>query len=126
MSLLHEVKLTERVIGLAMDVHRALGPGLLESTYEECLCFELKSEALGFVRQVPLPVTYKNVKIACGYRIDIVVEGAVLLELKAVERLIPIYEAQMITYLRLSRMKAGLLLNFNVAVLKDGLRRFVL
>ncbi|HEY3916337.1 MAG TPA: GxxExxY protein [Stellaceae bacterium] len=118
--------LTERVIGLAIDVHRHLGPGLLESAYEECLSFELKANSIAFVRQVPLPVVYKGVLLECGYRMDIVADKALVIEIKAVERLMPIHEAQMLTYLRLSGMKVGLLMNFNSVLLKDGLRRFAL
>ena len=118
--------MSERVIKLAIDVHRHLGPGLLESAYEECLCFELKQNRIAFLRQAPLPVFYKEVRLDCGYRMDIVVERELVVEVKAVERLMPIHEAQMLTYLRLSGHKVGLLMNFNSVVLKDGLRRFVL
>ena len=118
--------LTERIIGFAMEVHRQLGPGLLESAYEECLCFELKQAGLPFRRQLPLPIVYKTVRLDCGYRLDLVVEDRVILELKTVERLMPIHEAQMLTYLKLSGIGVGLLLNFNTAVLKDGLRRIML
>lgn len=118
--------LTERIIGFAIEVHRHLGPGLLESAYEECLCYELKQNGINFRRQVPLPVVYKAVRLDCGYRIDVVVEGQVILELKSVERLMPIHDAQVLTYMRLSGMRAGLLLNFNTAVLKNGLRRLML
>jgi GxxExxY protein len=118
--------LTEKIIGLAIEVHRALGPGLLESAYEECLCFELTENHIAFRRQVPLPVIYKSVRLECGYRMDLVVEGAVIVELKTVERLIPIHDAQLLTYLRLAGLKTGLILNFHAPVLKDGLRRMVL
>ena len=118
--------LTQKIIGFAIEVHRQLGPGLLESAYEECLCYELREGGIGFRRQVPLPVIYKAVRLDCGYRIDIVVEDSVILELKTVERLIPIHEAQLLTYLRLSGLRTGLLLNFNSPVLKDGIRRMVL
>jgi GxxExxY protein len=118
--------LTERIIGFAIEVHRQLGPGLHESAYEECLCYELKQSEVGFRRQVPLPVIYKSIRLDCGYRIDVVVEELVILELKTVERLMPIHEAQILTYLKLSGLHTGLLLNFNSAVLKDGLRRMVL
>ena len=117
--------LTERVIGLAIDVHRQLGPGLLESAYEECLCCELAQANLAFRRQVALPVVYKSERLDCSYRLDVVVEGRVVLELKTVERLMPIHEAQMITYLRLSGIPIGLLLNFNSVVLKHGIRRLM-
>jgi len=119
-------QLTEKVIGFAIEVHRQLGPGLLESAYEECLCYELKADGIGFRRQVPLPVVYKGVRLDCGYRLDILVEHEVILELKTVERLMPIHEAQMLTYLKLSGVRTGLLLNFNSSVLKDGLRRIML
>ena len=118
--------LTERIIGLAIEVHRQLGPGLLESAYEECLCFELKQDGLPFRRQVALPVVYKSIRLDCGYRLDIVVQDKVILELKTVERLLPVHEAQMLTYMKLSGIRTGLLLNFNSAVLKDGLRRLML
>ena len=122
----HGNAITDRVIWLAIDVHRHLGPGLLESAYEECLCFELKQSGISHFRQVTLPVVYKDVRLDCGYRMDIVVEGQLVVEVKAVERVLPIHEAQMLTYLRLSGHKVGLLMNFNSVVLKDGLRRFVL
>jgi GxxExxY protein len=118
--------LTERVIGLAIEVHRQLGPGLLESAYEECLCFELKQAGIEYRRQVPLPVIYKSVRLDCGYRLDLLVEHEVVVELKTVERLLPIHEAQMLTYLKLSGVRTGLLLNSNTAVLKDGMRRLML
>jgi GxxExxY protein len=118
--------LTERIIGLAIEVHKVLGPGLLESAYEECLCYELSANSLVFRRQVPLPVTYKSVQLDCAYRADVIVEGQVLLELKAIERLMPIHRAQLLSYLRLSGLKTGLLLNFHVPLLRDGLVRMVL
>ena len=118
--------LTEKVIGLAIEVHRQLGPGLLESAYEECLCFELAQAGFVFGRQVALPIVYKSVRLDCGYRLDIVVEKHLILELKTVERLLPIHEAQIITYLRLAGIPTGLLLNFNSAVLKHGIRRLML
>jgi GxxExxY protein len=118
--------LSERVIGLAIDVHRALGPGLLESAYEECLCLELRQAEFGHARQVPLPIVYKGVRLDCGYRLDIVVGEALILEIKAVEQLLPIHDAQILTYLRLSGHRVGLLINFNTALLKNGVRRFVL
>ena len=118
--------LTERIIGFAIEVHRQLGPGLLESTYEECLCYELLQSGIAFQRQVPLPVVYKAIRLDCGYRIDIVVEKKIILELKTVERLAPIHEAQLLTYLKLSGVRTGLLLNFNSPVLKNGIRRMVL
>jgi GxxExxY protein len=114
------------VIGLAIEVHRALGPGLLESAYEECLCFELRQAGIAFRRQVALPVVYKEVRLDIGYRIDIVIEEQLIVELKTVEKLAPIHEAQLLTYLRLSGLKIGLLLNFNTSVLKNGIKRMVL
>lgn len=117
--------LTETIIGCAMEVHRALGPGLLESVYEECLCFELKSMSLGFERQKILPIAYKDVKLDAGYRLDLVVEGKVIVELKCVEKIIPVHEAQIMTYLRLTRIRTGLILNFFTPVLKDGIKRIV-
>jgi GxxExxY protein len=121
-----ETGLGKRVIGLGIDVHRALGPGLLESVYEECLCHELKLAEIDFGRQVPLPVTYKGVRLDCGYRLDVVVANEMILEVKAVDRLLPIHDAQVLTYLRLSGHKVGLLMNFNAITLKEGLRRLVL
>jgi GxxExxY protein len=122
----HGSELSETVIGLAIDVHRRLGPGLLESVYEECLCFELRQAGMAHGRQVPLALVYKGVQLECGYRMDIVVDHRVILEVKAVERLLPIHEAQMLTYLRLSGLRIALLMNFNSVALKNGLRRFVL
>jgi GxxExxY protein len=125
MSLSHGSELSERVIGSAIDVHRQLGPGLLEAVYEECLCFELKEARIEYRRQVSLPVFYKGVQLECGYRMDIVVERRLVVEIKAVERFLPIHEAQMLTYLRLSGLAIALLVNFNSVTLKNGLRRFV-
>jgi GxxExxY protein len=102
MSLSHESGVGERVIGLAIVVHRHLGPGLLESAYEECFCFELAHAGIAYRRQVPLPVIYKDVRLDCGYRLDVLVENELIIEIKAVERILPIHEAQMLTYLRLS------------------------
>ena len=119
-------ELTKRIIGFAIEVHRALGPGLLESAYEECLCLELKRGDVTFARQVALPVIYKRAKLDCGYRLDVVVESRLIVEIKAVERLMPVHEAQLLTYLKLSEIPTGLLLNFNSVVLKDGIRRLVL
>jgi GxxExxY protein len=118
--------LTAKVIGLAIDVHRELGPGLLESAYEQYLCYELGQAELAFERQLPLPVVYKTVILECGYRLDIVVATKLVLEIKAIEKLLPIHDAQMLSYLRLGGYKVGLLLNFHSPVLKDGLRRLVL
>jgi GxxExxY protein len=118
-------ELTERVIGACIEIHRSLGPGLLESTYEECLCYELSIAGIGFERQKPLPVHYKNVKLDCGYRLDLVIEQKVIVELKTVENLLPIHEAQLLTYLKLSGLSLGLLINFNVPILKSGIKHIV-
>ena len=126
MALVHGTSITEQIIGMAIEVHPQLGPGLLESAYEECLCFELTAKGLAYARQVPLPVVYKEVRLDSTYRMDIVVENEVIIEIKAVDRLVPIHEAQMITYLKLSGLKVGLLLNFNSVLLKEGIRRIVL
>jgi GxxExxY protein len=114
---------TEEIIGALIEVHRCLGPGLMESAYEACLCAELSERRLKFERQRPLPIKYKGVRVECGYRLDLVVGDRILLELKAVERLLPIHEAQVVTYLRLSQLAVGLLVNFNSTVLRNGLRR---
>jgi GxxExxY protein len=119
-------KITEQIIGAAIDVHRALGPGLLESAYEECLCHELGLRQVPFERQRPLPLSYKKVKLDCGYRLDLLVSSAVVVEIKAVEVIQPIHEAQLLTYLKLGGWKLGLLINFNVPILKEGIRRRIL
>lgn len=119
-------RVTGTAIGAAIEVHRALGPGLLESAYEECLCRELSLRKIPFERQRPLPLKYKGVSLDCGYRFDLLVSDQVVVEVKAVEKLLPIHEAQLLTYLRLGGWKVGLLLNFNVPVLKRGIRRLVL
>ena len=118
-------ELTEKVIGCAIAVHRELGPGLLESTYEQCLARELSLNGVGFEMQVPLAVEYKGMHIDCGYRIDMLVEGRLLLELKSVEQIAPIHEAQILTYLKLSKIPQGLLINFNVRLLLDGLKSYL-
>lgn len=118
-------ELSNLIIGAAIEVHRHLGPGLLESAYEECLCHELVLNKISFERQKPLPVIYKGVHLDCGYRLDILVEKLVILELKTVEHIEPIHEAQLLTYLKLSGLWLGLLINFNVPVLKQGIRRIV-
>ncbi len=119
-------RITEGVIGAAIAVHRALGPGLLESAYQECLCQELALRGIPFEREVPLPLEYKGIHCECGYRLDILVAGAVVVEVKAIEAIAPIREAQLLTYLRLGGWSVGLLMNFNVVVLRDGIRRKVL
>jgi len=118
-------RITENIIGAAIEVHRALGPGLLESAYEACLTFELVQRGLKVEQQKPLPVIYQEVKLDCGYRLDLLVEESVIVEVKAVDRLAPIHQAQLLSYLRLSGCKVGLLMNFNVKVMKDGIRRVV-
>ena len=119
-------EITERIIGAAIEVHRALGPGLLESAYEECLCHDLNLAGLSFERQRALPVEYKGIRLECGYRLDLLVENAVVVEIKAVSAIEPIHEAQLLTYLRIGGWRVGLLINFNVSVLKNGIRRRVL
>jgi GxxExxY protein len=119
--------LTEQIIGAAVEVHRALGPGLLESAYEECLCRELHLRGLVFQRQVPLPVEYKGVNLDCGYRLDLIVHAEIILELKCVERVLPVHEAQLLTYLKLTGKRVGLIINFNVpALVRGGIVRKVL
>ena len=115
--------LSEKAIGSAIEVHRILGPGLLESAYEECLAHELTLRKLPFERQKGLPILYKGVRLDCGYRLDFVLESRLILELKAVDGILPIHQAQLLTYLRLSGIKYGLLLNFNAPLLRQGLRR---
>lgn len=107
-----EDQLSRRVIGLAIEVHRTIGPGLLESAYEECLCRELELAKIPFQRQAPLPLSYKGVYLECGYRLDLLVDNALIIEIKSVEKLLPIHDAQLLTYLRLARVRTGLLLNF--------------
>src|SRR3979411_2573875 len=113
-------QLTERVIGLAIEVHRQLGPGLLESAYEQCLCHELHLRGLSFECQVALPVVYKGLKLDCGYKIDLIVEQEVVVELKSIEKILPIHEAQLLTYLKLSGKNVGLLINFHSSLLTKG------
>jgi len=117
--------LTDRIIGLAIKMHRKLGRGLLESVYHQCLCWELHHDGLMFEREVPLPVVYEDMRIDKGYRADIIVAQTVLLELKVVERILPVHEAQTLTHLKLSGCAIGLLINFNNVLLKDGLHRFI-
>ncbi len=118
--------LSNRVIGCALEVHRALGPGLLESSYEQCLAYELSLAGIAFELQRPLPINYKGVRLDCGYRVDVLVEDTLILEIKAVEALLGIHEAQLLTYLRLSGKRTGILINFNVQHLRSGLKRMVL
>ncbi|MBN2419949.1 MAG: GxxExxY protein [Deltaproteobacteria bacterium] len=119
-------KITEPVIQAAIEVHKNLGPGLLESVYEQCLAYELTQKGINFKLQYGLPVEYKGVKLDCGYRIDVLIEDHLILELKSVDRILPIHEAQILTYMKLANVKVGLLINFNVLRVKDGIKRFVL
>ena len=119
-------KLTEAIIGAAIEVHKHVGPGLLESTYQACMCRELELCGLPYECQKPVPLIYKGVPLDCGYRLDIVVAGLVIVEIKSVEALDKIHEAQLLTYLKLTKLKVGLLINFNVPLLKDGIKRRVL
>ena len=118
--------LTYQTIGAAIEVHRLLGPGLLESTYRECLCRELALRGISFRREYGIPLQYKGINLDCGYRIDLLVADLVVVEIKAVEQLAPVHDAQLLTYLRVGGWKVGLLINFNVVVLKDGIRRRIL
>lgn len=118
--------LTHQIIGLAMRVHTHLGPGLLENAYENCLCHELGQHEIPFARQVELPIIYQHLQLRCGYRADIVVADTVILEIKSVERILPVHEAQLLTYLRISKLPIGLLLNFNTLSLRNGIRRRVM
>ena len=119
-------ELTQEIIAAAMEVHSALGPGMLESAYEECLMFELQLRGLKAERQVPIPIIYKEVKLDCGYRLDILVNKSIVVELKVVDAINEVHEAQILTYLKFSGCKVGLLINFNVKSLKNGIRRFIL
>ena len=119
-------ELSQEIIGAAMEVHSILGPGMLESAYEECLLFELRQRGLKAEKQIPVPIVYKDTKLDCGYRIDILVDDKIIIELKAVEAINEVHEAQVLTYLRFSKRKVGLLINFNVKSLKSGIRRFIL
>jgi GxxExxY protein len=123
MKVINEI--TETIIGSAIAVHKSLGPGLLESAYEACLAFELADRGLSVERQKALPVVYRDVKLDCGYRLDFLVEEKIIIELKAIDRLLPIHSAQLLSYLKLSECKVGLLINFNVKILKNGLRRII-
>jgi GxxExxY protein len=119
-------KLSNKVIGCAIEVHRDLGPGLLESTYEQCLARELILAKIPFKLQCPLPVEYKGIRLDCGYRIDVLVDNSLIVELKVVEKVLGIHEAQLLTYMKLANIKVGLLINFNMQLLKDGIQRFVI
>jgi len=117
-------QITEKIIGCAIEVHKRLGPGLLESAYEECLSYELKCIGLEIARQVAVPVVYKDIKLECGYRIDILVENCVIIELKSIETFAPVHEAQILTYMKFTNKTIGLLINFNVTLLKNGIKRY--
>jgi GxxExxY protein len=119
-------QLSNKVIGCAIEVHRELGPGLLESAYEQCLAAELSRSRIPFQLQVDLPVSYKGTRLDCSYRIDLLIDRQLIIELKCVEQLLKIHEAQILTYMRLAKVKVGLLINFNVPVLKKGIKRFLL
>jgi GxxExxY protein len=119
-------ELSKKVIGCALEVHKKLGPGLLESAYERCLSYELICADISHSVQKELPIEYKKIKLDCGYRIDMLIENNIIIELKSVEKILPVHEAQLLTYMKLSGIKIGLLLNFNVSRLKDGIKRFVL
>jgi len=118
-------KITETIIGVAINIHRALGPGLLESAYEACMVYDLVKAGLKVEQQKPLPIVYQGVKLECGYRLDLMIENKVIVEIKSVEKLLPIHQAQLMSYLKLSDCKVGLLINFNVKVLKNGIKRIV-
>ena len=119
-------EITHEIIGAAIEVHKLLGPGLLESAYEACLCHEFAIRKISFQKQKPIPLVYKEIKLNCGFRLDLLVEKRIVVELKSVDALAPIHEAIMLTYLRLSGHTLGLLINFNVSILKDGIRRFIM
>lgn len=123
---MHINQITEKIIGSAIEVHKQLGPGLLESAYEECLAHELELNNIEYVRQQPVPIVYKDIKLECGYRIDLLVDNQVVVELKSVDAINPVHEAQILTYMKFAKKKIGLLLNFNVLRLKDGLKRYIL
>ena len=118
--------LSNRVIGCAIQVHRELGPGLLESTYEQCVAYELIQAGIPFKIQHPIPVSYKQIKLDCGYRVDLLIDDLLIVELKSVEQLSKIHEAQVLTYMKLANVRIGLLVNFNFQMLKKGIKRFVL
>ncbi len=119
-------ELTEKIIGLAINVHKELGPGLLENTYKQCLAYELQKANLNFQLEVNCPIIYKKIKISCGFRIDILVEDKIIIELKSVDKIIPIHEAQLLTYMKLLNKRVGLIINFNEQLLRDGVKRMVI
>jgi len=118
-------KITETIIGAAINVHRALGPGLLESAYEACMVYELAQAGLKVEQQKPLPIVYRGVKLECGYRMDLMIDNEIIVEIKSIEKLLPIHQAQLLSYLKLSNCRVGLLINFNIKVLKNGIQRVV-
>ncbi len=122
---MRDKELSHAIIGAAIEIHRTLGPGLLEVVYEECLARELTLRGIPFERQKPIPLVYKDLKLECGYRLDFLVSRRIVVEIKSIEAIAPIHESVMLTYLRLSESPLGLLINFNVPILKDGIRRFV-
>jgi GxxExxY protein len=122
---LTENEISGKIIGAAIEVHKALGPGLLESAYQECLLYELVQMGLEVEKEIPMPVVYKNIKLDHGYRIDLLVEGKVVVEIKSIDGILPVHEAQVLTYLKLGDYKLGLLINFNVELLKNGVHRYV-
>jgi len=124
--MLHHEELTEKLIAGAIEVHRHLGPGLLESAYEECYCHELKLQCVAFERQKPLPLEYKGIKLDCGYRMDVVADGKAVVEIKCADKILPVHEAQLLTYLKLSGLRVGLIINFHTCYIKDGIKRLVL
>jgi GxxExxY protein len=124
-TLKEDKSLTHSIIGAAIEIHRNLGPGLLEAVYEECLAKEFVLREIPYARQKPIPLVYKDLKLECGYRLDFLVAGRVVVELKSIDAIAPIHDSVMLTYLRLSEMPLGLLINFNVVLLKDGIRRYV-
>ena len=119
-------RLTQKIIGAGIKVHQALGPGLLESIYEECMAIQMRTDGLAFERQKPMDVFYEGVKLDIGYKVDFLIENQVVVELKAVEKLLPIHEAQLLTYMKLGKIDLGLLINFNTVLLKDGIKRMAL
>jgi GxxExxY protein len=124
--MLHHEELTEKLITAAIEVHRHLGPGLLESAYEECYCHELRLHDVSIERQKPLPLEYKGIRLDCGYRMDVVAEGKAVVEIKCVDKILPVHEAQLLTYLKLSGLKVGIIINFYSRFIKDGMKRLVL
>jgi GxxExxY protein len=124
--MLYHEELTEKLIACAIEVHRHLGPGLLESAYEECFCHELKLGSVAFERQKQLPLEYKGIKLDCGYRMDVVADDKAVVEIKYVERILPVHEAQLLTYLKLSGLRVGLIINFHTRFIKDGIKRLAL